>query len=152
MLGCQSHADTPAKVVKAPDFTITDLQGKTLSLKELKGQVVFMDFWATWCPPCVVSSPEVEKLVEEYKGKKVSVLSISLDSGEGPVKRFLSTHKMTSRVFLAGESGIDISYQVDGIPAFFIIDPNGNITKAWTGYNPAMSSHWKKEIDRLLGL
>ena len=150
MLGCQSFADGPAKAIKAPDFTLTDLQGGRVTLKELKGKVVFLDFWATWCPPCVASSPEVERLHRDYKEKKVVVLSINLDSEDKPVKRFLSTHRITSRVFMAGATGIDTKYQVDGIPSFYIIDQDGFITRAWAGFGSTMSAQWRKEIDRLL--
>lgn len=148
--GCQSQ-ESAAKVYKAPDFELVDITGAKVSLKQLKGKVVFLDFWATWCPPCVISSPEVEKMVQDYKGKNLEVLSISLDSSEAPVKRFVATRKFSSRVVLAGETGVDMKYQVQGIPGFYIIDQKGNITKAWEGYNPVMPSLWRKEINRLLG-
>lgn len=121
-----------------------------MSLSSLKGKVVFLEFWATWCPPCVISYPEVEKLGEDYKEQNVVILSVSLDSSETSVKRFLLNRKKQNTVAMAGNSGIDVNYEVDGIPAFYIIDPKGNLTKAWQGYNPSMTSLWRKEIDRLL--
>jgi peroxiredoxin len=148
-MGCKSHAE-PAKVYKAPDFELTDLNGKKVSLSGLKGKVVFLDFWATWCPPCVMSVPEVEKVFEEYSGKNVVVLSVSLDSSEAPVRTFMATHKMMNRVAMAGNSGVDSKYNIEGIPAYFIVDQQGNIAKAWGGYNPVMPAMWRKEIDRLL--
>lgn len=116
----------------------------------MKGRVVFLDFWATWCPPCVVSSPEVEKLVETYKSKPVDIISISLDSDEEPVKKFVAKNHTKSRVALAGESGIDVNYRVSGIPAFYLIDQKGNVVRIWEGYSPAMSTMWRTEIDQLL--
>lgn len=98
----------------------------------------------------MISSPEVERLQQDYGDKKFKLLSISLDNGEEPVKRFLKTHKISSRIFMAGDSGVDANYQVEGIPAYFIIDKNGFVTKAWQGYNPKMVDAWRKEIDRLL--
>ncbi len=148
-VGCKSHAEN-AKVYKAPDFEVTDLQGKKVSLASMRGKVVFLDFWATWCPPCVMSLPEVEKLGEEYKAKNVTVLSISLDSTQDAVIKFRQTHQMKNRVALAGRSGVDAQYNIEGIPAYFIVDQQGNIAKAWGGYNPAMTVLWRKEIDRLL--
>lgn len=145
-----SESPAPVKVYKAPLFELTDLSGKKISLAAMKGKVVFLDFWATWCPPCVMSVPEVEKLVEEYQGKNLVVLSISMDSSEEPVKRFMAAHRMTNRVAMAGNSGVDVQYNIQGIPAYFIVDQKGNITKAWEGYNPVMTSLWRKEIDRLL--
>lgn len=112
--------------------------------------MVFIDFWATWCPPCVISVPEVNRLVDEYKGKDLVVLSVSLDSNPDAVKRFIIRQKMITRVVLAGDSGVDAKYGVQGIPAFFIVDQKGNIANAWEGYNPAMTSLWRKELNRLL--
>jgi thiol-disulfide isomerase/thioredoxin len=162
MFGCKSQAgtkasgdpevevDTQQKVTKAPDFTLKDLSGKTFNLAAQKGKVVFVDFWATWCPPCVMSVPEVEKMVEEYAGKNLVVISVSLDTTEAPVRRFVSTHKMTNRVALAGDSGVDSNYGVQGIPAYVIVDQQGNVVRGWEGYSPAMPAMWRKELDRLL--
>lgn len=97
-----------------------------------------------------MSVPEVEKMVEEYQGKNLVVLSVSLDSSEEPVKRFMKNHKMTNRVALAGESGVDIQYGVQGIPAYLVIDQEGNVARGWEGYNPVMPNQWRKEIDKLL--
>ena len=133
VFGCKSQAgsnttsdpdvevQSQQKVMKAPDFTLKDMSGQTFNLAAQKGKVVFVDFWATWCPPCVMSVPEVEKLVEEYKGKDLVVISISLDTSEAPVKHFMSTHQMTNRVALAGESGVDSNYGVQGIPAYTLL-------------------------------
>ena len=158
-MGCKSQGgtansapDSPVKstkVYKAPDFTVTGINGEKISLSGLKGKVVFLDFWATWCPPCVMSAPEVDRLVGEYKDKDLYVLSVSLDNSAEPVRNFLARHKMSTHVALTGESGTDANYGVQGIPAFFIIDQKGNIANAWEGYNPAMTSLWRKELDRL---
>jgi thiol-disulfide isomerase/thioredoxin len=146
------EAKVQEKTIKAPTFTLTDLSGKLFSLAAQKGKVVFIDFWATWCPPCVMSIPEVEKMVEEYNGKNLVVISISLDTSAVPVKRFMQTHKMTNRVALAGDSGVDSVYGVQGIPAYVIVDQDGNVARGWEGYNPIMTQQWRKEINRLLKL
>ncbi len=135
---------------KAPDFRLTDLNGKTFSLHDYRGKVVFLDFWATWCPPCVVSAPEVEKLAADYREKDVEVISISLDDRADKVERFIASHGLTTRVALAGESGVDARYGVRGIPTFFIIDKKGNLAGAWDGFHPSFAAVWRKELDRLL--
>lgn len=158
--GCNPQAGTSqiqdnaalfaAKKIKAPEFELTDLGGNKINLKDLRGKVVFLDFWATWCGPCVMSIPEVEKMVEDYQGKDVVVLSISLDEDVAPVKKFMATHKMTNRVAMAGRSRVDEKYSVSGIPSYFVINKEGNVANAWEGYNPIMPSLWRKELDRLL--
>ena len=154
-LGCTSEAgapgqssqDRPGDRVKAPDFRLTDLQGNKFSLGDLKGKVVFLDFWATWCPPCVVSVPAVKDLEGDYEG--LAVVSISLDESEDAVRRFAERHGMTSRIALAGKSGIDARYGIEGIPSFFIIDREGKVVRGWKGFHPSMIPEWQQELDRL---
>ncbi len=155
MLGCSSQAGTETRVsssasVAAPDFDLTDINGRKFSLKDFRGKVVFLEFWATWCPPCVVSVPEVEKLHDDYVAKDVEVISVSLDQDVSSVLRFVKKHDMRNRVALAGNSGVDEKYRVGGIPAFFLINKEGNVVNAWEGYHPRMVSLWRKELDRLL--
>ena len=136
--------------IKAPSIVLQDLQGKPLSLEQFKGKVIFLEFWATWCPPCVVSLPHIEKLNEESKGKPVQIISLSLDQDASTVKEFVSRHQMTSRIGLVADSGVDVKYGVQGIPAFFVVDQNGYATAAWQGFSPLMPRQWRNEINRLL--
>jgi len=136
----------------APDFKLTDLTGKPLTLSEYKGKVVFLDFWATWCPPCVMSTPEVEKIVADYKAKDVVVLSISLDQNEEALRQFVQARNIENRVALAGPGGVDQLYNVHAIPQFFIVDQKGYVANAWEGFNPAFPGQWRKELDRLLSV
>jgi len=136
--------------VKAPNFNLRDINGKNFSLASLKGKVIFLDFWATWCPPCVWSSPQVEALAEKYSGKKLEVISISLDTSEDQVRRFFEGKTVKTRVALAGDSGVEVQYRVSGIPAFFLIDQEGYLAKRWGGFNENLPNIWKKEIDILL--
>lgn len=135
---------------RAPPFQLVDIQGNAFSLADFKGKVVFLDFWATWCPPCVISSPEVEKIAADYKGKPVEVVSISLDDSEAPVKKFIQERHITNRVALVGDSDVSEKYKIHGIPAFFIIDQEGNLAGVWRGYNLTFPRVWREELDRLL--
>lgn len=145
LIGCASQSKNPP----APDFTLTDLQGRKFSLKDFRGKVVFLDFWATWCPPCVVSVPEVESLSTDYKGKKVEVISISMDDSAEAVRYFMQTHPISSRLALSNRE-IEFAYRIRGIPAFYIIDQEGLLVKAWGGYHPSLRKIWRAEIDKLL--
>lgn len=157
-IACRSQAgdrqetvlNTTTRQIPAPTFTLKTLSGEEFSLTKKRGKVVFLEFWATWCPPCAIASPEVDKVAHEYRGKDVTFLSVSLDDSEAPVRAFMAAKKLSNPVALAGDSGVDLKYQVRGIPAFFLIDKNGFVVEGWEGYNPAMIADWRKEIDRLL--
>jgi peroxiredoxin len=99
-----------------------------------------------------MSVPEVERLVKDYKGQDLVVISVSLDSSERPVRKFMETHEMTGLVALAADSGVESEYGVQGIPATLVIDKQGNVAKGWEGFGPTMPNAWRKEIDRLLKL
>lgn len=160
--GCQSESGyyetvsvansgsiTQAKL-KAPDFYLKDLDGKAISLDDLKGKVVFLDFWATWCGPCLIAAPQIEKLVENYKDRDVEVISISLDESEGPVRRYVKAVGLTSRVAMSGTSGVDYQYRVTAMPTFYLIDKEGYLAGLWRGYHASMVKKWTKKIDQLL--
>ncbi|MFN0117820.1 MAG: TlpA family protein disulfide reductase [Elusimicrobiota bacterium] len=156
--GCRSQTNSSqyeammgaTQVRKAPGFQFTDMNGKSVSLVNSKGKVVFIDFWATWCPPCVRSMPEVSKLHDDYEGKKVEILSLSLDENREDVVEFLRRGKYKNRVALVGESNVPNDFGLSSIPGFFIINKDGYIEREWAGYSPLMPVIWRKEIDRLL--
>ncbi|MCB4755620.1 MAG: TlpA family protein disulfide reductase [Elusimicrobia bacterium] len=142
-------AKTPRRY-KAPDFEVRDLEGKKVTLSMLKGKVVFLEFWATWCPPCILSAPKVEEMVQAYKGKKVEFLSLSVDTNETAVRRFVKRMELTSHVAMAADSYVQEKYGVQGIPAFFLIDKEGYIAGFWGGFHPSLPKVWRDELDRLL--
>src|SRR5687767_10454531 len=87
--------DARPSAAAAPDFTLTDISGKQVSLKDYRGKVVLVDFWATWCPPCRVSIPAMEELHKEYGPKGLQVLSVSMDEDVELVAPFAQEQKMT---------------------------------------------------------
>jgi peroxiredoxin len=135
---------------RAPGFSLLDTRGKTVALADFKGTVVFIDFWATWCPPCRISMPEVEKLHATYDGKPVQVLGLNLDEDADNVRRFVEKKKIAYPVLLAGQSDIGGAYGVSGIPHFVLIDQEGNLANVWSGYAPGMIGDWRSAIDTLL--
>ncbi len=135
----------------APGFSLQDIQGKTVSLSDFKGKVVFIDFWATWCPPCRISSPEVEKIHHLYQGKNVQVLGLSVDEDPEDVRRYVERKKIGYPVLLAGDSDASQAYGVDGIPHFALVDQEGRLVRAWNGYAPGYGRDWRLAIDKLLG-
>jgi peroxiredoxin len=136
-----------------PDFSWKDASGNVIKLSELKGKVILIDFWATWCGPCKMTIPHVEALYERYKDNKdVIVLGISVDdpSTAQNVPSFIKQNGMQYLVVSDSNGSVSSLYGVSSIPRFFIIDKNGRIAKTITGYDPNMEEVIGGQIDTLL--
>jgi len=108
---------------KAPNFYLEDLKGKKLELKNFKGKVIFLNFWATWCGPCKEEMPSMETLYQQFKEKDFVFLAISVDyEGRKPVKEFIEKERYTFPVLLDPKYETFDLYKVKGIPTTIIID------------------------------
>ena len=117
----------------APDFQVTDLKGETLSLKDYRGQVVLLDFWATWCGPCIAEMPKVKKAYEKYKDQNFQIIAISLDQSEEPLTAYIEKEELAWVHYWDESRDIRNLYKVWGIPTAFLIDSEGIIRKASLG-------------------
>lgn len=111
---------------QSADFTLLDLQGKSWNLRELKGKVVLVNFWATWCPPCRKEMPDLQALYDKYKDQGFLVLSIS-DEEPGKVAPFIAERKVTYPVLLDPGRKVNDAFVVDGIPKSFVYDREGKL-------------------------
>lgn len=121
----------PAAVGKeAPEFALPDIKGKMVRLSSFKGKYVLLDFWASWCGPCRQESPNVVRAYNKYKGKNFDILSVSLDNDKAAWLKAIDKDGLTwTHVsdLNAWESTVVRLYQVEGIPATFLLDPNGGV-------------------------
>jgi peroxiredoxin len=108
------------------DFTLTDLQGKTWTLKELKGKVVLVNFWATWCPPCRKEMPDLNTLYQRFKDQGFVILAIS-DEEADKVKPFIAERSISYPVMLDPGRKVNELFQVQGIPKSFVYDREGKL-------------------------
>lgn len=122
------------KTVQAPDFTLPDVHDKKVSLSDFKGKVVLLDFWATWCGPCLQELPHLKKLHRKYEDKGFTVVGVSMDhDGEEVVKPFVKENEIPYPILLAGDDGVE-GYPVRALPTAFLIDRQGRIVKNFIGY------------------
>jgi thiol-disulfide isomerase/thioredoxin len=140
------------KYRKAKDFSLTDLDGKVVTLSSLKGKTVFIDFWASWCPPCRDSIPAVKKLHAKMKNNpNVVVLSVNMRESPGDVINFVKKYSIKYPVLLSNAS-INKDYDISGIPRFFIIDGDRNIINDYAGWHPSIPAKWEDDINEALSL
>ncbi len=117
----------------AAAFALRDLEGKTVSLAALRGKVVFLNLWATWCAPCREEMPSMEALYERFKqNPKFAMLAVSQDAGDpksvtAKVAAYVKRHGYRFKVLLDPEGGLAQAYHLTGVPETFIIDQNGRI-------------------------
>lgn len=124
---------TPVKVGDpAPDFTLSNLDGQSISLKGLRGKVVLVNFWATWCGPCRVEMPHLEKLYQEYHKQGVAFLTISDEQPE-TVRQFLKARNYSFGSMVDAQSVVSNLYGVRGIPHTFLVDRSGRVVAGLPG-------------------
>jgi len=113
---------------KASEFCLKDLSGKKVELKQFKGKIIFLNFWATWCGPCKEEMPSLEVLHQQFKEKNFILLTISVDyEGLKPVQEFINKHRYTFPVLLDPKCEALDLFEVKGIPTTFIINKKGRM-------------------------
>jgi thiol-disulfide isomerase/thioredoxin len=122
---------------KAPEVVSVDLQGKKVKLSDLKGKVVLLDIWATWCGPCRAMIPHERELTQAMKGKPFVLVSVSVDEEKGTVKEFLAKNPMPWTHWWNGaRGGIIDAWEVEGYPTAYVIDAQGVIREMFLGFGP----------------
>lgn len=111
----------------APDFILTDLEGNTVALSDFRGKVVFINFWATWCPPCRAEMPEIEAIHQEYKGQGVVVIGVDLMETEDEVLQLVQRGGFSWTFVIDTTGEVGRSYGVTAIPTSFFLDKDGVI-------------------------
>lgn len=134
----------------APDFELPDLTGRMIRLSDLRGKVVFLNIWATWCPPCVSEMPQIEKLHRSMLGRSFIILAAGQDSSdEDAVRKFCRKTELTFPVLLDSSQRLSRLYRVTGYPETFIIDKEGVIAAKILGARDWASAEWLKTFENL---
>lgn len=130
---------------KAPDFNLKDQYGVTHSLENYKGKVIFLNFWATWCPPCKKEMPDIENIYKEYGENKKDVVILGVNSEkENEVKKFLKDKGYTFPIVIDENSEVMRKYFIQAFPTSFVIDKEGNV------YGYVMGGLTKEQIKQVI--
>jgi thiol-disulfide isomerase/thioredoxin len=143
-----ARAATPAaKPIPFPDLDLEARDGGGIRLSQLRGNVVLVNFWATWCGPCRAELPLLQDLYNRYSDRNFTVLAVNVDSDRDRVAPFLKAHNLSLPIYYVspGDAAVMTS---QGIPTSFIVSPDGLLEKAYVGYSPNIEKEWMERVDK----
>lgn len=149
--GGESAGTESALVGKpAPDFSLELLDGSQFQLAKLKGKVVVLDFWATWCGPCLQAMPQVDKVTREFKDRDVRLIAVNLQESPKQIKEMLERHKLEMTVALDRDGEVAERYSANAIPQTVIIDREGKIARLFIGGGPHLGDQLRQSLESVL--
>lgn len=134
----------------APDFTLKGQQGENLRLEDFRGQVVMLNFWASWCGPCRQEMPVMDEIQSKYKDLGFTVLAVSVDKNPAEANRFLEAVPVDFPILYDTESSVSELYGIDAMPSTVMIDRNGNARFLHRGYKPGYEDKYVQQIRQLI--
>jgi len=136
--GCSPEGPAPGPQVgkPAPNFQLPNLGGQSVSLSDFQGKPVLINFWASWCRPCVYEMPYIQEVFEEWSGQGLVVLAINIGESLSQVKEFMESHDLSFPVLLDMEGKVAEQYNIGGIPTTFSVDKDGIIQAMRVGAFP----------------
>jgi cytochrome c biogenesis protein CcmG/thiol:disulfide interchange protein DsbE len=141
---CTGNVPVPEIGKPIPEFTLPDLEGNTFRLSETRGSVVLVNFWATWCPPCVDEMPSLEKLYQTLEGKGLQVVAVSVDDDLEVIERFREEHGLTFTILHDEGAKVANRFQTYKFPETYVVDRQGRLVwkiigpRDWIAPNPML--------------
>jgi thiol-disulfide isomerase/thioredoxin len=132
----------------APAFSVTTLDGSSFNLDQMKGRVVLVDFWATWCGPCMEELPQIKKIAKDFAGQPLVILSLSWDEDEQTWKKFVAKNQMTWPQYRDTDHRIGNLFEVKALPGYFTIDSDGVLTTEMLGGGFDVEGKLQKLVDK----
>ncbi len=136
---------------RAPEFELARLEGGTAELAALRGKVVLINFWATWCRPCLEEMPAMQRLYDALDGKNFELLAISVDEDADQVAPFRDRLRLGFPILLDPEQRVARAYQTFRYPESYLVDPEGMIVSRYVGPREWDSTLYREHIEQLIG-
>ena len=137
--------------IAAPRFMLNNLNGDTVKLEQFRGDYILLNFWATWCPPCVKEMPSMERLQQKFKDKGIQVVAISLDKEpQAKVAAFVARLNLSFPILLDPVGIVSDPYGANALPSTFILNPEGRVIAAAKGERDWYSEEAISYFDELL--
>jgi len=135
---------------KAPDFTLKSQSGKNIRLSEYRGQVVLLNFWASWCGPCRQEMPLLEAMYKKYGKLGFTILGVNVEQDTSKAKSYLRDIKVSFPILFDTTNTASRLYNVTAMPTSIIIDRSGNMRFLHTGYKPGYEKDYTRQIKQLI--
>jgi peroxiredoxin len=135
--------------VTAPSFQLASMNGKPLGLDDLKGQVILINFWASWCGPCRQEMPILEQLYRSYQPAGFTLLGVNVEPSLGDAQKFLHGTPVSFPILFDPQSKVSKLYEVTGMPSTIIVDRKGNVRYVHHGYKPGDEGEYLDQIRAL---
>jgi peroxiredoxin len=145
--GSSTAANQPSM---APDFTLKSHEGVNIKLSELRGQVVMVNFWASWCGPCRQEMPLLQQLYDRYQSLGFALLGVNVDEDQVAANKILKELPVSFPILYDKRSKVSKAYQVKAMPSTFIVDRDGRIRYLHKGYKPGYEDEYQQQIRELL--
>ena len=143
-------ADSAGEKKKAPDFTLKSNQDTNIRLAEQRGNVVMLNFWASWCGPCKQEMPLLDQLHKRYSKAGFTIIGVNVEQDPGKAKKVLRDIPVSFPVLFDTESTVSKLYDVSAMPTTVMIDRDGNIRHLHKGYKPGYEDQYRKQIKQLI--
>src|SRR5271168_4479687 len=134
----------------APNFGFTSMEGTQVSNTAMRGKVVLLDFWATWCPPCRESLPTMQALHKKYADKAFEIVGISADGDESTLKAFVEQNRMSWTEYLDISGSVQYAFDVDSFPTYIVVDKEGVVRYRQSGFGPTVGGELEDTINKAL--
>ena len=142
-----SQADTRSK--EAPDFVLKSHTGQNVRLSELRGEVVMINFWASWCGPCRQEMPKLDELHAKYKDMGFTILGVNVEQDSSKAKEMIIKSPVGFPILYDTLSEVTEKYGVDSMPMTVLLDSDGNVRYTHKGYKPGYEDHYQAEMKTL---
>ena len=150
LFGSLTQASTVALSSEAPDFTLKTLEGPNLRLEEYRGQVVLINFWASWCGPCRQEMPILDRLHQRYEDTGFAVLGVNVEGEAAPAQKIVDKTNVTFPVLIDEGQLVSELYELEAMPSTVVVDRDGKVRYVHRGYKPGDEAKYVEVVKQLI--